>query len=199
MTTPIPTALPYGLRDVKLTQYTDASGSVLGSTAVDLPNSRTLSFSETEEFEELRGDDRVVTTRGRGAIVEWEVESGGLSLDVWKVMSGGKIIESGTTPNIKRIYRKCGRDSRPWFYTEGQAISDSGGDIHGILYRCRVTEELEGEFADGEFFLTSGSGQALPLLEDGEGDDILYDLVHNQTAVAIGAAVLPDPEDNDTP
>jgi hypothetical protein len=66
MSTPLATPLPYGLRDVKLTPYSDASGSVLGATVIDLPNSRTLSFSETEEFEELRGDDRVVTTRGRG-------------------------------------------------------------------------------------------------------------------------------------
>lgn len=199
MTSPMPTALPYGLRDVKLTPYSDSSGAVLGATTIDLPNARTLSFSETEEFEELRGDDRVVTTRGRGAVVEWELESGGISLDVWKAMSGGTIIETGVTPNRKRVYRKCGRDSRPWFYLEGQAISDSGGDIHGVLYRCRVTEELEGEFADGEFFLTSGSGQALPLLLDGEGDDLLYDLVHNETSTPIGAAVLPDPEANDAP
>lgn len=201
MTAPVPTALPYGLRDVKITPYADLGGTTLGSVVVDLPNARTLSFSETEEFEELRGDDRVVTTRGRGAIVEWELEAGGLSLDAWKCLSGGTIIETGVTPNRKRVYRKAGRQQRPWNYIEGQIISDSGGDVHGILYRCRVTEELEGEFSDGEFFLTAGSGQALPLLEDGEGDDILYDLVHNETAVAIPttAPVLPDPEANDVP
>jgi hypothetical protein len=199
MSTPLATPLPYGLRDIKLTPYADASGSVLGSGRLDLPNSRTLSFSETEEFEELRGDDRVVTTRGRGAVVEWELEAGGLSLDVWKLMSGGTIIESGSAGTRKRIYRKAGRQNRPWFYTEGQIISDSGGDVHAILYRCRATDSLEGEFSDGEFFLTSGSGQALPLLEDGDGDDILYDIVHNEVAVPIGssAPVLPDPEDND--
>lgn len=199
MSTPLATALPYGLRDIKLAPYADAAGSILGTTVIDLPNSRTLSFSETEEFEELRGDDRVVTTRGRGAIVEWELEAGGLNLDAWKAMSGGTIIDSGVSPNKKRVYRKCGRQNRPWFHTEGQIISDSGGDVHAKLYRCRATDSLEGEFSDGQFFLTSGSGQALPLLEDGEGDDILYDIIQNQTAVPIGttAPTLPDPEDND--
>ena len=95
----LPTPLPYGMRDLKLTAYADAAGSTLGTTVLDLPNMRTLSFSETEEFEELRGDDRVVTTRGRGAVVEWELEAGGLSLDVWKALSGGTITDSGTTPN----------------------------------------------------------------------------------------------------
>lgn len=183
MTTPMPTALPYGLRDVKLTPYTDPSGTVLSTTSLDMPNARTFSFSESEEFEQLRGDDRVVTTRGQGAMVEWELESGGLSLEIWKAMTGGQIIESGVTPNRVKIFRKRGRDSRPWFRIEGQAISDSGGDMHGIVYRCRVTEEMEGEFNDGEFFLTSGSGEGYPLLDDTE--DILYDFVQNETAKAI--------------
>ncbi len=182
------TPLPYGMRDLKLTPYADAAGTTLGATAIDLPNMRTLSFSETEEFEELRGDDRLVTTRGRGAQVEWEIEAGGLSLDVWKAMSGGTITESGTTPAIKKVFRKAGRHSRPWFLMEGQIISDSGGDVHAILYRCRATEELEGEFSDGEFFLTSGSGAALPLLSDTA--DVIYDIVQNETAVPISATVL---------
>jgi len=192
MSTPLATALPYGLRDIKLTPYADAGGITLGSTVIDFPNSRTLSFSETEEFEELRGDDRVVTTRGRGAVVEWELEAGGLSLDAWKAMSGGTITDSGTTPNKKRVYRKLGRQNRPWFLVEGQIISDSGGDVHGILYRCRATDSLEGEFSDGEFFLTSGSGQALPLLDDTM--DVLYDIVQNETAVPIGTTAITLPE-----
>jgi hypothetical protein len=180
--------LPYGLRDIKITPYSDAGGSTLGSTLIDLPNARTLSFSETEEFEELRGDDRLVTTRGRGAVVEWELESGGLSLDAWKALSGGTITETGTTPAMKKVFRKSGRQSRPWNLIEGQVISDSGGDVHAILYRCRATEELEGEFSDGEFFLTSGSGQALPLLSDTA--DVIYDIVQNETAAAISGTVL---------
>ena len=66
------TPLPYGLRDIKLTSYTTDAATTLASTSVDLPYARTLSFSEAEEFTELRGDDQVVTTRGQGASVEWE-------------------------------------------------------------------------------------------------------------------------------
>jgi hypothetical protein len=189
----LPAPLPYGVRDIRLTGYSDASGTTLGSTVVDLPYARTLSFSETEEFEELRGDDRVVTTRGKGAIVEFEFESGGLPLDAWKVLGGGTIVDSGTTPAKKRTYTKTGRSGRPWFLTEGQIISDSGGDLHVILYRCRMTESLEGEFGDGEFFLTSGSGQALPLLND--DNDVLYEIVQNETAVGISSTALTLPAD----
>jgi len=189
----LPTALPYGVRDIKLTAYSDAEGKTLGSTVVDFPNARTMSFSETEEFEELRGDDRVVTTRGKGAIVEFDFEAGGLSLDVWKVIGGGTITDSGTTPAMKRTYTKTGRSGRPWFLTEGQVISDSGGDLHVILYRCRMTDKLEGSFEDGAFFLTAGSGTALPLLND--ENDVLYDIIQNETAAAISQTALTLPTD----
>ena len=43
------TAYPFGLRDVKLTPFTDETTEALG-TAVDLPASRTLSFTEAEDF-----------------------------------------------------------------------------------------------------------------------------------------------------
>lgn len=177
------TALPYGLRDIKLTPYTDAGATALG-TAVDLPNARTFSFSEAEEFTELRGDDKIVTTRGQGASVEWDLEAGGLSFDALKVFAGGTITESGVAPNTVKTFTKKVTDSRPFFQVEGQVISDSGGDVHCLLPRCRVTGNIEGEFSDGEFFLTQGSGAALPSLVTGE-EDVLYEFIHNEVATPI--------------
>jgi hypothetical protein len=178
------TALPYGLRDVKITPYTDAGATTLALTSIDLPNSRTFSFAEAEEFTELRGDDKVVTTRGQGASVEWDLEAGGLSFEVLKAFVGGTIVESGVAPNTVRTFTKKVTDSRPFFQVEGQSISDSGGDVHCILPRCRVTGNVEGEFSDGNFFLTSGSGVALPSLVTSE-TDTLYEFVQNETATPI--------------
>lgn len=191
MTAPMPTALPYGIRDCKLTPYTDSAGSVLGGTSIDLPYMQTFSFSETEEFQELRGDDKVITTRGQGSQVEWSLESGGISLKAWAVFTGGTVTESGTTPNRKVVLRKLATASRPYFRVEGQAISDSGGDLHTIVYRCRCNDSIEGEFADGEFFATSVSGLGLPLLD--ADFDLLYDFVQNETAVAISATPTANP------
>lgn len=179
MTTP--TALPYGVRDMKLTRYTDASGSVLAAESVDLPYMQTLTFSETEEFQELRGDDRVVAIRGQGAVVEWELEAGGLDLRAWEILSGGTVILTGIAPNRKWVLRKRSTDARPYFRIEGRIISESGGDIHCVIYRCRANDTVEGEFADGEFFVTSASGQGLPMLD--EAFDLLYDIVMNETTV----------------
>jgi hypothetical protein len=174
------TALPYGLRDIKLTPI-DPDDNTLG-TPVDLPNARTLSFSEAEEFTELRGDDRLVAVHGNGAQVEWELEAGGLNLEAWAVMSGGEITESGTTPTAVKTYDKTSEHSRPYFKIDGKAISDSGGDLHCVIYKAKANDSLEGEFTDGEFYLTSGSGVGLP--SDVTADDTkLYSFIFNETAV----------------
>ena len=175
-------ALPYGLRDVKLTPYTNST--TLAASSVDLPNSRTFSFEEAEEFEELRGDDKVVATRGRGASVSWELESGGISLPAYKVMNGGTVTVSGVAPNEVTTYSKKATDSRPEFKVEGQAISESGGDFHVVLYRCKATESLSGEMGDGTFWLTGASGTALPSRITAT-EDLLYDFVQNATVTPI--------------
>lgn len=193
MSTPLPSAvIPYGIRDVKLTPYLDAEGTQLDSTSVDLPYGQTFSFSEAEDFEELRGDDRLVTTHGSGPTVEWELESGGISFAAWAVMSGGAVIEGGTAPDRTVTMRKMGGDVRPRFRVEGQAISDSGGDIHVFVYRCRCNDTIEGEFGDGEFFVTNPSGIGTPMPDD--SFDILYDFIQNETAVTIDASTpTPNP------
>lgn len=189
MSSPLPNALPYGIRDCKLTPYLDSSGTVLGEVSYDLPNMQTFSFSEAEEFEDLRGDDRTVTTRGKGSTVEWEVESGGISMRAWSVFTGGQLIETGVSPNRKVTLRKRGTDARPYFRVDGQSISDSGGDVRALVYRCRCNDSIEGEFGDGEFFITSVSGVGLPLMD--EANDLLYDFVQNESKTSI--PLTPDP------
>ena len=179
MTAPVADALPYGIRDAKLTPYTDAQGTVLDTESVDLPNMQTLSFSESEEFQELRGDDKLITTRGQGAQVDWSLEAGGISIKAWAIMSGGSVIESGLTPNRKIILRKKATDARPFFRIDGRIVSDSGGDIHVRIYRCRCNDTIEGDFADGEFFVTNASGVGLPLLDD--TNDYLYDIIRHES------------------
>lgn len=177
------TSLPYGMRKIMLTPYTDQAGTTLATSSVRLPNARTLSFSDTEEFSELRGDDRVVAQHGNGSAVEWEMESGGLPFEAYKVMAGGTIVETGTAGSLRRVYSKKVTDQRPYFRIEGQAISDSGGDVHAVIYRCKATGELSGEFADGEFFLTSASGVGIAMPEDYIDVDLrntLYDFIQNE-------------------
>lgn len=175
--------LPYGLRDVKITPYTDASATVLGSP-VDLPYGRTLSFAAVEEFQDLRGDDKLIATHGSGEQVEWELESGGVSFEAVAAMYGGTVGTTGVTPNQIKTLEKSVTQQRPYFKIEGQVISDSGGDMHCVIYKAKATGNLEGEFTDGEFFLTSASGLGLPSTVVADLDKV-WKFVQNETATAI--------------
>lgn len=183
------TPLPFGLRDVKLKAYTDAAATTLGSTPVDLPNSRTLSFSETEDFEELRGDDALQASHGSGPNVEWELEGGGVSLEAVALMYGGTVTTSGVAPNQVKTLTKRSGDVRPYFQIEGQSISDSGGDLHIVIPRCKATGDLSGELGEGKFFLTGASGTGFPSKIaadiDVNGSAIVWKIVDNETATAI--------------
>src|SRR5690349_19739822 len=179
---PWDSALPFGMRDTKVTPYTNSLLTTLG-TGTDVPNARTLSFSESEDYEELRGDDKVISIVGKGPSVEWEMESGGISVPAYKNMNGGTTTTTGTTPAQVTTYTKKVTDARPYFKAEGQSISDSGGDFHVNLYRSRASGSVEGELGDGAFWLTSASGVALPALLTGKVD-VLYEFVLNETAVA---------------
>jgi hypothetical protein len=178
LTSPV---LPYGLRDVKLTPI-NSDGSL--GTPVDLPAAQTLSFSEAEEFETLRGDDRDVAIHGKGPKVNFDLEAGGISLEAWQVLTGGTLSDLGATPNQTKTLTKLVTESRPYFQIEGQSINDVDGDTHVLIYKCKVTDTLEGEFADGAFFITSCSGEAL-----GNASDQLYTITWNETSSTITAGV----------
>lgn len=174
-------ALPYGLRDVKLRPM-DSDGTL--GTAVDLPASQTLSFSEAEDYETLRGDDRDVAIRGKGPKVEWDLEAGGISLECLEIISGGTLTDTGVTPNQQKKLLKKITQARGYFQIEGQSINDNDGDTHVKIFKCKCTDSIEGEFADGTFFITSCSGEGI-----GNVDGDLYEITWNETAATIGAGV----------
>ena len=175
-------ALPFGLRQVKLVPL-DAAGAEVTASAVMLPASRTFSFSEAEDFENLDGDDMRVASHGSGPTVSWDLEGGGISLEVWKILSGGTITSSGTTPATVKTFTKKTSDSRPYFNVYGRAVSDSGGDFQMVVYRCKADGSLEAGLENGSFLLTSAGGKGYGNLTD----EKLYDFIQNETPVALTA------------
>lgn len=169
--------LPYGLREVQL--YPMASDGSLGSP-VKLPASQTFSFSEGEEFQELRGDDQVVAIHGQGPLIDWDLEAGGISLEAWQVLTGGTLTNAGSTPTQTKEFRKKTTDARPYFKVVGRSVNDVDGDTLVEVMKCKVTDALEGEWADGEFFVTSCSGQGI-----GNDDNDLYVITWRETAAEI--------------
>lgn len=179
------TSLPYGIRDIKVAKLkADGTPDIL----IDLPNAQTMSFSEAEDFEELRGDDKVVARRGKGPNIEFELDAGGINLAAAVIMNGGSIVESGTAGSLTRTYRKRDTDSKPYFYAEGQSISDSGGDFHTKMYRLIADDGFEGSQEDGSFWVTSVSGTGLGSLQSGAVKGALYDFIQNEVVTDIVAS-----------
>jgi hypothetical protein len=170
--------LPFGLRDVKLWPL-DAAGA--RGTAVDLPASQTFSFKETVSSAQLMGDDIIQASHTYDPVVEWELDAGGYSLAAYTVLAGGTLTSSGTTPAQVSTLSKLVTDQRPYFEVEGQAISDSGGDVHMVVYRCICDGDLDGKFDNGNFAITKATGKGYGRLDNGK----LWDLIQNETAAAI--------------
>lgn len=189
MTAPLPTpVLPYGLRRVMLTAYTDQTCTALASPPVRLPIAQTLSFKESEDFNDLQGDDETAATHGSGPTVSWELDAGGISLEAWAIITGGVV---GTPDTMTKYLKKNINTQRPYFKIEGQSISDSGGDIHCEIFRAKMTDDMEGEFGYGEFVVSKCQGvgygslmtdpNKVPPLEIGD----LYQFTQNRNVTAI--------------
>lgn len=177
-------ALPFGLRDVKLTPI-KADGSLDTANKVDLPAARTFSFTDSEDFESLEGDDTTIGAHGKGPLVSWELESGGISIAAYKVLAGGTAAISGVTPATVNTFTKLVTDARPYFQVEGQAISDSGGDFHCIVYRCKADGDLAGSMENGSFLLTAASGKGYGDTASASPTGKLYEFMHNETVTPI--------------
>jgi len=183
-------ALPFGLREVWLIPD-GPDGQPDTDAAVKLPASRTFSFSETEDFEELAGDDRTIASHGSGPTVDWDLEGGGVSLEVVRVLVGGTVAETGTSPEAVRRFVKKTSHSRPYFSVVGRAISDNGGDFVGCVRRCKADGDFELEFANGSFMLTSCSGKGYGDLDN---EDLFW-FEQRESAAAIDPATILNPLD----
>jgi len=165
----------FGLRQITLV-------SIPAGTTVALPAAQTLSFKEVLTSGELRGNDATVAIAAFLDKVEWTLESGGLSFDAIKVMTGRTVSASGTTPNQKNTILARAGDTYPYFKIYGKIMNDDGSDLHCLIYKAKLLDGLEGEWKDGEFFIQSASGIAV---DDGSK---LYELVHNETATTVPAS-----------
>jgi hypothetical protein len=191
MTSALPDALPYGIRQIMLTPYLDAQGTQLANTSYPLPVAMTLGFSESEQFDELRGDDILVAVHGRGPEVDWSLGAGGLPIMAWSIISGAMVIEEGVAPMRQVRLRKSGDDVRPYFRIDGRVICDSGGNIIARIYRCKVNGKIQGDQKGGAFMTSNIDGIGIPMV--GDSARWLYEIIQNETDSAIGTTPEANP------
>jgi hypothetical protein len=175
--------LPYGIRQIRLTPYLDAQGTCLANVSYPLPVAMTLGFSETEQYDELRGDDVLVAVHGRGPQVDWSLEAGGMNMTCWSLLSGGSVIEEGVAPTRVTRMRKSGDDLRPYVRIDGRAISDSGGNLKTRIYRAKANGRLQADLRGGAFQTSRIDGVGLPMV--GDGGRWLYEFIHEEHDSAI--------------
>ncbi|MHB0976900.1 MAG: major tail protein [Candidatus Aquicultorales bacterium] len=168
--------LPFGLREVKIAPI-DAAGGV--GAFVSLPRAQTLSYTDSADFEKLRGDDTIIAVAEKEQSTDFELEAGGISLEAYAVLTGLTAVEAGVTPNRTKTIERTTSVRRPYFQAKGRAISESGGDIEVVLFKCKASE-IEGELKDGEFFMTSCSGECI-----GDGTGKVWSLKQKETAAAL--------------
>jgi hypothetical protein len=161
---------PFGIRDIKLT---DLGGS---PTQVDLPVAQKLKIAPRISSNELKGGDSLKSVVAFVEAAEWELEAGGISLEALAKLIGGTATTSGTTPNRTTTLSVKGGMNMPYVKIYGKALGEGADDIHCLIYKAKVTE-IDGEFANGEFFISSCKGIAVD--DDTNG---VYEFVQNETA-----------------
>lgn len=167
---------PFGIRDVKITD-------ISGSTQVDLPSSRVLTFRERGKSGELSGDDQTVALVSRADAIEWELEAGGISLEAYALMTGRTAALTGTTPNQILTLTGEATEQFPYIKVYGKAIGDGADDVHVKIWKAKVMGPLEGGFQDGEFFVSKCSGVGID-----DGTNGVFDIVQNETAASLPAS-----------
>lgn len=175
------------LADAKIAPMTDDSSTAPAyGTAVDVPGIMKIGVAPKMENKKLYGDNKLLDIWSKVTEVELDVECAELSLDAMKVIMGGSITASGTTPNQKQTYSLKGTDASPgYFKIEGQWLyaGNGVGDVHIVLYKVKATDppSYEVEGANGNFGTVKFKGIAIPCNSNGSW----YDIVINETAAPI--------------
>ena len=162
----------YGLRDLKLT-------TLDGATQVDLPAAQTLSFSEVITSDDLRGDDVIKSSVAFVEGIEFSLESGGVSLEAWALLTGETIVTAGVTPNRTETYTRTGAKNFPWLKIYGRALGDGTDGVHLLILKAKLTS-LEGNFENQGFFITSAGGRGIA-----NDSNQVYQIVKLETDAAL--------------
>lgn len=167
---------PYGLRNVVVA---DESG---GNFAT-LPAAQLFSFVERIRSEKFSGDDRTLAIAAFADGVDWSLEHGGIGLDVYALMTGRTIAETGSTPSRVATLTGEATEQFPYVKIYGKAVGDGADDIHIKIWKAKVMGAIEGGLQDGEFLVTKCSGVGID-----DGTNGVWDLVQNETAANLATS-----------
>jgi hypothetical protein len=164
-------AKAFGLREIKL---------VVGATLVSLNAAQTMTFKERVKSGELSGNDHTLAVVAFSDALEWELEEGGISMQAYGLITGRTPALTGSGTAEVLTLNADALTSFPYFKIYGKSIGDAGDDVHVKIYKAKVIGGIEGQFTDGEFFVSKCAGVAID-----DGTTGIYDIIHNETATAL--------------
>ena len=168
----------FGVNDAKIAKLTadPAGGSATYATSVDVPGIKSVSISGDINTVDLRGDHTLLDSDSTLQNITLTFEYAKLSLDALVVWLGGTVSDSGTTPNQIAKLAMLGTDTllgNHWKFEAKTVSADTvGGDVHLVLYKCKLTSFPELGTAEEDYQTFTVEARAVPRLADSKWIDV---------------------------
>lgn len=184
---------PFGCRDLKAYEITSLSTPTY-ATGVDVPCVNALTFEDNLVTAKLEGDDTICATHAALESVKFGFDTGGINLDLYDVLQGATLTDSGSGSGAVTILDSSVADQRPYFGLIGQSYAtDTGGDTLCIMYKCKSEEGGGSTFNKGQFAMVKFGGIALPSPYSSDTKGVIRRLINRTTAAAISTTWLSNP------
>lgn len=164
---------PFGVREIRV---------VVGATNVALAAGQTVEAHEVLASAEINGDDAVAAVHSYPIKVEGKLTAAGMPLYAYSLITGRTIATTGATPTRVSTMSVAQGDSFPYFKMFVRAVTEDGGDVWNVLYKCKLTDGQAGQFAFGEFRMTDLTFTAVP---DSGNSNKIWDIATHETAVSL--------------
>lgn len=159
--------MPMGITQIKIK---------IGTTVKELPAANTLKFKEKVLSARGRGGSRLRALASVPDGVEWEMNSLGVSLDIYAMMTGLTPVVTGVTPSQVKTLSSSDTNRYPYFEIYGKSLGVGADDIHVHIINAKLTDGMEAPIEDGKFTESAFKGEALD-----------WEIVQNETAGTLPA------------
>lgn len=176
----------YSVSDAQVSKLlTDpAGGAATYGALTDVPGIKTAGLGFELNTVSLTGDNKELETDVTLRAVTISIAHAKVSYDALAILLGGAVTDSGVTPNQVARYRRLGADVLPYFKFEAKTptggVDLPSGDGHIVVYKAKITD-YSLPSAEQDYATFTGTARGVARI----ADDFMYDLLTNETAVAI--------------
>lgn len=147
-----------------------AGGTATYGPGIDVPGIKTVRITGTVATKSLRGDNQLLDSDTVLQDVSASITHAKLSLDVGRILTGGTVVDTGTTPSQISTLDVLG-SSRPGLF-KLSAVSASadviGGNVSFDLHKCIANTFPELGLAEEDYQPGSFGVSCMPLLANGK-------------------------------